>query len=191
MMRMSLLLFALLSGVMINDTFAAPAGSYDPLRAPRLIEFRKKIGYESALAKEKKNEQVVVNWDNIPVPPELDGWTLNRGTSVDPEGTHHIRLDFARQAEQVYISVDVFDPKNNRAADNLLLKADAVTTMTITDIRGPEDLGTLSLMSSSKSVDLVYWVYRNALAEVSTYGTDVPALTIARWLQKQMEINTR
>lgn len=175
----------------MNNALASPGSFYDPLKSPRLIAFKKTIDYENALAMERRDQQVVVDWDSLQPPPELDGWTLERSSNVDTDGTRYFRFDFTRQDEQVNISVDVFDPRNNRAGESLLLKADAVTTMTITDIRGPRDLGTLSLMSSAKSVDLVYWIYRNVFTEVSTYKTNVSAMAIARWLQKLMELNTR
>jgi len=184
-------LFVILLGFIMNNAFASPGGFYDPLTSPRLVEFKRTVGYENALATERRDQQVIVNWDSFPTPPELDGWNLERSSSVNDDGTRYIRFNFTRKDEQVNVSVDIFNPRNNKAGESLLLKADAVTTMTITDIRGPSELGTLSLMSSVKPADLVYWIYRNVFVEVSTYKTNVPALSVARWLQHQIELNTR
>lgn len=184
-------LFAILLGTIINNTFASPGNFYDPLTSPRLVEFKRTIGYENALAMERIDQEIIVNWDNFPTPPDLEGWNLEKSSNLKDDGTRYLRLSFTQKDAQVSISVDVYDPRNNKAGESLLLKANAVTTMAITDTRGPRDLGTLSLISSAKPTDLVYWIYRNVFAEVSTYKTNVSALSIARWLQKQMDINTR
>lgn len=184
-------LFIILLGVIMNSAPASPGSFYDPLTSPRLLEFKRVIGYENALAAERRDQQVIANWDNFPTPPELDGWNLEKSSRLNESGTRYLRLSFTRKNEQVSVSIDIYDPRNNRAGESLLLKADAVTTMTITDIRGPKELGTLSVISSAKPTDLVYWIYRNVFVEVSTYKTNVSALSIASWLQKQMKLNAR
>lgn len=175
----------------MNNAFASPGNFYNPLTSPRLVEFKRTIGYESALAMERRDQQVIVNWDSFPTPPELNNWNIEKNSSLNGDGTRYIRFNFTRKDEQVNVSIDIFDSRNNKAGESLLLKADAVTTMAITDIRGPRELGTLSLISSTKPTDLVYWIYRNVFVEVNTYKTNVSALSIASWLQKQLEQNTR
>lgn len=180
-----------LFGVIMTSSLADPGNVYDPMQSRRLIEFRKTIGFDAALAKERRDAQVLVDWNGLQSPPELKGWNRRIDVTAGEGGEQFISIDFTRNEEQVNLNIEVFNPKRNKAPESLLIKADSVTAMKIPYVKGPHDLGTLSLTSPSQPPRRVFWFFHNVLAEVSTYKTDVSAMTVARWLQQQMQINTR
>lgn len=190
MLRQAVALVSLL-GVIMTSSFAEPGKTYDPLQSPRLIEFRKTIGFDAARAREKQDVQVLFDWKALQSPPELEGWSKRLDVNSDENGGHFISIDFTRNEEQVNLTIEIFDPKMNKAPEALLIKADSVTTMKIPYVRGPLDLGTFSLTSPSQSPRRVFWFFHNVHAEVSVHKTSVPALTVARWLQQQLELNTQ
>ncbi len=155
----------------------------DELANTRLISFKKKIEFDTAISSEKKMQKVVIDWEKVSLPQELKDWNLKTEHYVSADKSHNTYYTFTKNSEQVKVSVKIFDPKKNSASDYLLIKADSVSTMDISDIRAPSDLGTLSLMSATTPHTPVYWVYRNLFSEVNTYKTSVSALQIARWVQ--------
>ncbi len=190
MLRQAIAIVSLF-GIVMTNPIAAPGKPYDPMQSQRLIEFRKTIGFDAARAQETRVAQVLLDWEGLRSPPELEDWNRRVDVSKDEEGGMTVSIDFSKNDEQVNLSIQVFDPRTNRAPESLLIKADSVTSMNIPYLRGPHDLGTLSLISPSQPTRRVFWFFHNVHAEVSVYKTAVPALTVARWLQRQLELNTR
>lgn len=177
--------------LIMTTSFNTNGNSFDPLQSPRLIAFKNKIAFDSAMLKENKNEHIDMDWAKLPTPPGLDAWKLQFERNTGTDNSLNINLDYTNNEEQINITIKVFNPKENKVSDYFLIKADSVSTMNITDLRGPPDLGTISLVSANTPSTLVYWIYRNVFAEVSTYKTNVSALNIANWLQQQIKNHTQ
>jgi hypothetical protein len=125
------------------------------------------------------------------VPAALREWALEREVDLIHDGeVALLRLRFTRGEGIVSITVMVFPgPERGRVAEHLLATADAVTTVELSDVRGPEDLGTLSLLRGSG--DTLYWMFRNVFAEVVVYRADVDAVELAREVQRHLEASVR
>ncbi|QSI33701.1 hypothetical protein GNX71_30705 [Variovorax sp. RKNM96] len=156
------------------------------LSHPRVISLKKKINYDEKVARESASEQVVLDLTSVDPPPQLQGWTKKIRDSMDAENVRVVRLEFLKNEEQVRITLKIFDPKNNFSGDNFLLRANAVSTVEINDVPGPADLGSISLMSPETPPELVYWKFRNVLAEVSVFKTSASSLAIAKWIQGEL-----
>ncbi|WP_307651316.1 hypothetical protein [Variovorax boronicumulans] len=156
------------------------------LNHPRVISLKKKINYDEKVARESASEQVVLDLASIDSPPQLQGWTQKIRDSMNAEDVRVVRMEFLKNEEQVRITLKIYDPKNNFSGDYFLLKADAVSTAEINDVPGPADLGSVSLMSPGTPPGLVYWKFRNVLAEVSVFKTSASSLAIAKWIQGEL-----
>lgn len=160
--------------------------------APRLLAFKQRIGFDAAVAAERADQYVSLALDAIPAPPVLQSWTAKRNTVRLSESESGVVMVFEHDGARVTVRLSVFQPGDRTSPSQRLIdKADAVSTMDITDERGPADLGTLSVVPRGGDASLVYWMFRNVYSEVVTYKTPIAALEVARWLQQHYERNLR
>ncbi|MGB0128045.1 MAG: hypothetical protein WBP72_10430 [Rhodocyclaceae bacterium] len=182
---------------MTNSSFPPPAFS-NPLESPRVLDLKRRVGFDAALAAEKKTGHVAMDWERFPVPDVLREWAFERELDRLSDAESLLTMTFKRGESKVTIEVSVFAPsERTHVAVRLLERANAVTTVALSDERGPKDLGTLALVPKAptapvaESFSVVYWIFRNVFAEVSAFKTPLSAIDIARWVQRQFELNVR
>ena len=158
---------------------------------PRIASFKERIDFDRKIGYENASEHVVLDPAAMDSPPQLRSWSKTVRDSMTASGVHYISTTFELGEQQVRIVLSVYDPRRNLAAEDLLNKANAVNTMTINDVPGPADLGTVSLRSPETPPYLVYWIFRNVLAEVTVYKTSISSIDIARWIQAELARNVR
>lgn len=164
---------------MMSGTLSPDAQAGSPGRRDRVVELKQRVGYDAALATERSDEQVVVDPQRFPVPAPLDGWRVAR--EVDPLDHGRVLLRLRCTQGDAIVTVKLLlhpAAERQRVAEHLIERANAVTTVAVTDTRGPAELGTLSLVPASGSV--VYWIFRNVYAEVTVARSTVDKFEIAR-----------
>lgn len=159
--------------------------------SPRVIELKRRIDYDAAVAGERSDEFVDLDLTRLAVPTALAKWEADRQVDVisDSETLLDLRLKHDQQVVTMRVSLFSAATPRHRVAERLIARADAVTTVHISDVRGPRDLGTLSLTPGSGGT--VYWVYRNVYAEVIVFQSPVDKLAVARDMQAQFEAALR
>lgn len=158
---------------------------------PRIASFKERIDFDRKMGYENASEHVVLDPAAMDTPPQLRSWPKTVRDSMTASGVHYIGTTFELGEQRVRIVLYVYDPRRNLAGEDLLNKANAVNTMTINDVPGPADLGTVSLRSPETPPYLVYWIFRNVLAEVTVYKTSISSIDIARWFQAELARNVR
>lgn len=175
---------------MTSAVFLPPAdasGSGDPAR---VIALKQRVGYEAAMATERSGEHVALDLKRFPVPDALRDWALDREVDKISDTEVELSMRFTRGPGVVTVSITAFPPpERGLVAKKLIDRANAVTRATITDTRGPKDLGTLSLTPGSGGT--VYWIFRNIYAEVVVYKAEVDKLDVARSIQRHLEAAVR
>ncbi|WND80379.1 hypothetical protein [Lysobacter capsici] len=158
---------------------------------PRIASFKERIDFDRKIGYENASEHVVIDPAAMDTPPQLRSWSKSTRDSMTESGMRYIRMLFELGEQGVRIVVRVYDPRRNSAGEDLLNKADAVNTMTINDVPGPADLGTVSLRSPETPPWQVYWIFRNVFAEVTVYKTSISSIDIARLIQAELARNVR
>lgn len=169
---------------MQSFVLAAGAGGGADFESPRVLALKQRVGFDAAVASERLDEYVAITLKDFTAPDRLRDWSLDRELVPADGAELALRLRFTRAEGRVTVRAFVYPAAERGAvARRLLERADAVTTIDITDTKGPADLGTLALTGENGAGELVYWMYRNVYAEVATHRTDVSALEVARSLQ--------
>lgn len=153
---------------------------------PRIASFKERIDFDRKMGYENASEHVVLDPAAMDTPPQLRSWSRTVRDSMTASGVRYIGMAFELGEQRVRIVLDVYDPRRNLAGEDVLNKANAVNTMTINDVPGPADLGTVSLRSQETPPYRVYWIFRNVLAEVTVYKTSISSIDIARWIQAEL-----
>lgn len=187
--------FFLLALTLAAMSISPASRAGEPVRqapaAPRIASFKERIDFDRKISHENALEHVILDLEAMGTPPQLRSWSKTTGDSMTESGIHYIDMEFELGEQRVSIVLSVYDPRRNSAGENLLNKANAVNTMTINDVPGPADLGTVSLRSPETPPYLVYWIFRNVLAEVTVYKTSISSIDIARWFQAELARNVR
>jgi len=175
---------ALMSGI-FSFVSASPT---DPLESPRVQELKSRVGFDAAIRGEPINEQVSIVWDNFSVPPTLRAWAVKREIDHPTAAETLVTFVFRNAKSKITIEISIFEnSQNSLAARRLLERANAVTTLDLSDIRGPHELGTLSLIPQVSYSPTVYWVFRNIFAEITVHQSQLDPIEIARAVQVEFE----
>lgn len=158
---------------------------------PRIASFKERIDFDRKMRHENASEHVVLDPAAMDTPPQLRSWSKTVRDSMTASGVRYIGMTFELGEQRVRIVLYVYGPRRNSAGEDLLNKANAVNTMTINDVSGPADLGTVSLRSPETPPWRVYWIFHNVLAEVTVYEASISSIDIARWIQAELARNVR
>ena len=192
---MKKLLCFLLLGVMMTTTSVAGGAplnpAFDPLQTPRLLSFKKKINFESAVAKEK-SEYVALDWSKIKLPADLSAWKMTSNEVTSNDDRHRIEAKFEHGANRAGIYIYVFKSDGKqKAANSFLLKADNTTMMEIFYVPSPIPVGTISIVDNIKAPADGLFLFHNVYTEISTSGKDDSLFRFAKWLQNEYEKNLK
>lgn len=168
-------------------TFDHAEGSAADLpESARVRDLKRRIDFEAAVASERTDEHVALQVESFAAPASVASWQLRRGVDTLGQGEVLVNMRFTQGEQLVTARFTLFAPAERlRVARTLIDRADAVTTVEIGDLRGPRELGTLSLAHEAGGT--VYWIYRNVYAEVIVYRTQVDKFAVARDMQAQFE----
>jgi hypothetical protein len=156
-------------------------------------EFEMRIGYDDAVKRHVGNEAVQFDWLKFEACRSLPGWTvdnaehtaLNVGDFAD-QWTFYFR----NSAKAIKATITSFR-KDELAALKAIAEYSHASNMVPPPYgRGPQELGTISIVSDVPSSYAVYWAFRNVKFDVD--GNDKAAvLAAARCLQNVAAANSR
>ena len=171
----------------MSTTLPPPAGaSGADIDSPRVRDLKRRVDFDAAVAAERTDEHVQLDVAQFKTPAPVAGWDERRQIDALAEGQTQLNMRFTRGDELVTARLLLFPPQERQGvAEGLIRRANAVTTVELSDTRGPRELGTLALTPSSGST--VYWIYRNVLATVIVHRTQVDKFAVARDMQAQFE----
>lgn len=176
----------------MTTALTATASADPSADTPRVLALKRSVGYDAALAQERTDEHVAMDWPVFPAPDSLQAWTLERDITQISEGEQMLRMRFTQGDARITIRISAFAAQERaRVADKLIQRADAVTSAHISDTRGPSELGTLSLVPAATTTRVVYWIFRNIYSEVTVSQAPLDAIDIALWIQGQFKHHVR
>lgn len=161
------------------------SGKGKSMNPDKVARLKTRIGFDAAVSNESRAEAAVVRWPDMRAAVGLapGEWTL-AGDSIAREGGGVTREWVLRRGRETvsilaFVASDGPEPARafllRRATENMLVDSPFV--------RGPADLGTLSVTDLPPSPPIYLWLFRNLCLEVEGRETAVDVLAIAHWLQ--------
>lgn len=159
----------------------------------RMKAFEQKIDFNRAVLNHIPSERIVFDWKNAGIPKHLVGWKL-----VDPgytvlEGRRPREIwewGYTNKSQGIGIEITAYKTGDQEA---LLAIRDFFTKSSRAEppfLKGPADLGTISLALPDDFGITLYWAYRNLEFKVEASNKDI-ALETAYWLNSIAEGNRR
>jgi hypothetical protein len=173
--------------VIIISVVAACLVAQSSMKPSEVEAFKLRIGWSSMLPPDLSGG-VRADWQSLPVAlqPTLAGLRKYSESVIFVEpGLMQLRLTWRREPKVVAVGVFVsMDPQQVRA--KLISIASQTMRMTIPYVRGPQDLGEMSIRHQSKQGDSLLWVFHNVLVDVDNIGTGLDIVPAAYEIQAFM-----
>lgn len=155
----------------------------DPLEQ-RTKSFEKKIDFERALSNHVSSEKIVFGWSTIENPPHLVGWELtgqHHETTGGPLAQENWKWAYKKNEEGVGITIISHKIGEQSALFAIRDFANNSNMLEPPYLKGPTDLGTVSVVVPVPYGYEVHWAYRDL--EFSVEATDKSScLKTAYWL---------
>ena len=163
----------------------------DSLNPPRLVAFKKKIGFDQAVENEK-NQYVDMNWATLKLPAELGAWKIIKDEIVTREDSTIYTRKLQNEKKLITVVAHVYKPSKKKEASELYLMDINNTTMVdIFYIPSPVQIGTSSVVDKSQPPSKGLFLFLNTHTQIFSSGTDDSLFTFAKWLQNEYEKNLK
>lgn len=178
-------------GFMVAAFVGFAHGGNLPLKTmdQRLDQFKIELNFQEKLAIKEKPEYVSLAWDLLPVPEVLAGWRETSRSKESVENATYFGLSFEKDRNRVSIDIIEMPPSSMHAQTEFLDVVNSTSKSELNYQAGPENLGTVSAVTTGKSNKSVMWIYRNMFFKISTDTEGFDPLLLAYWMQKQAEMH--
>ena len=174
--------------ILITLLFSAAKAQENPLPIDILQRqtraFERKIGFDEAVKNHVRAEKIVFDWSTLKKPPHLGGWKImgkRRDATGGPLARERWEWGYVKKQEGVGIKIIA----HKISADSALLAirdfAHRSNMMEPPYLKGPSDLGTLSVILPGPYGYEIYWAYRDLEFSVEATNKEL-ALKTAHWL---------
>jgi hypothetical protein len=155
----------------------------DPLEE-RTKAFEKKIDFAKAVSNHVASEKIVFDWSTIENPPHLLGWEITgkiHATTPGPRAREEWEWGYQKAEQGVGVIITSYKIGEQTALLAIRNFATASNMVELPYLKGPSDLGTISLVSPSLYGYELHWAYRDLEFSVEATDKDL-ALRTAYWL---------
>jgi hypothetical protein len=159
--------------------------STDPIEI-RVELFKKKIDYDASIRRHVKSEKIDFDWGGIGSPANFVISDMSYERVPHPFLTDEWTWVYRSNEEGMRVKVVSYSDNQNKAIDAIANFALRSNMMEPPYVKGPSDLGTISIMLEGAGIFNVYWSYRNV--EFSVEGNNKTAvLKAAYWINSIAE----
>ncbi|HLL55496.1 MAG TPA: hypothetical protein VK447_18195 [Myxococcaceae bacterium] len=155
----------------------------------QLKTFKEKLGFDK-IVETPRDAGVVANWDLLEkrLPSPEKGWELFTA-DINSARSGVVTRDWTFHKEDSALTVKVHVSSTGTDAVRKRLVSLATTTSLpfIPYIRGPEQLGQLSVWTQSRDPRRIIWVFHNVCVEIDKEDSVLPLAPLARIIQEFME----
>lgn len=155
--------------------------------------FEKKIGFDEAIKNHVASEKIVFDWSTVKNPPHLVGWKImgkRREATEGPRARERWEWGYVKKNEGVGIKILAHKIGEDSALLAIRNFANRSNMMEPPYLKGPSDLGTLSVIMPGPDGYDVYWAYRDLEFSVEATSKEL-ALKTAYWLNSIAEAHRR
>ncbi len=159
----------------------------DSHREAMLEHFKNNIGFDKLPPVEHSSRGVVVAWPDIRQAPDLGPhWQILADTTWWERNGGIKNQILGRGGERLVFTIFLAQAGEDAARMFLLDKVSQTTMAAIPYIRGPANLGTLSL-TAGQPIDSVAWYFSNVVFQIEATNTALNILPLAKSLQSLAE----
>ena len=163
----------------------------DSLYPPRLVAFKKKIGFDQAVENEK-SQYVDINWATLKLPAELAAWKIIEDEIVNREDSTIYTRKLQNEKKLITVVAHVYKPnKKKEASEIYLMDINNTTMVDIFYIPSPVQIGTSSVVDKSQPPSKGLFLFLNTPTQIFSSGTDDSLFTFAKWLQNEYGKNLK
>ncbi len=159
----------------------------------RTKAFEKKINFDKAITNHNPSEKIMFDWSKVKFPPHLTGWTrIPYRYEITSGEFSREQWEWGYQKDDKGIGIEI---KSHKLGDQTALLAirDFSNRSNMQEppyLKGPSDLGTISIVMPGPYSFSVYWAYRDL--EFSIHASDKEtALKTAYWLMSVAEAHRK
>ena len=154
----------------------------------KIENFKKSIGFDRLPPVTPSASGIVVAWPNLWRLPGLGpDWQVLADTTWWEQAGGIRKQILGRGNEKLVFNIFIAQGGEESARNFLLDKVSQTTMAFINYVRGPSNLGTLSLVVSGHPVDSVAWYFSDGVFQIESYDTNVDILALAKSLQSLAE----
>ena len=174
--------------VIIISVVAASLVAQSSMEPNEVEAFKSRIGW-SSMPPPDLSGGVCADWSSLPaaLQPTLAGLRPYSESviSVEP-GMVQLRLTWRREPKALAVGVFVSGIDPMQVRDKLVSIASNTMRMTIPFVRGPEDLGEMSIRDAEGESDMLLWVFHNVLVQVENMDSGFDIIPVVYAIQSFM-----
>ena len=151
----------------------------------RIEDFKRVIDFEARAEPPNTTEGVCAAWPDPRDAPALagNGWMLPMATTSIFYPCAEKRWVMRRGEERAVVTITVSSAGPRPVQQHFLSAAAATIMPEIGYLPAYDDLGTVCVGESRADDELLMWLFRNVLFQVTTFYSDLDTESLGRWLQ--------